>query len=614
MERDLDKKKAARIVILGGGYAGVEAAKRLEKKFRRDQSVEISLIDKNRHHILMTELHEVAGGRVDPESVKISYKKIFGARRVQIHQDSIQDINFEKKLLLSEKGSYPYDYLIVSTGAEPADFGIPGIKEHAYTLWSLEDALAIRSQVDACFEAAGREGDAARRKELLTFTVAGGGFTGVEMMGELIERRKTLCRDHDIPEQEVRLVLVEALPDILNMIGEKSRRKAKAYLKKKGVELALESPITGCSSRGITLKDGSEISSATVIWTAGVKGGSFTEKLPLPNGGAGRKQVNAYMQSPEQGEVYFAGDNLWFLEEEKPVPQIVEVALQTAETAAHNIGVQITGKGRLKEFQSKLHGFMVSLGGRYAVSETSGLRLSGIFAMALKHFINLHYQFGVAGVNVCWNYLRHEILEIRERRSLIGGLAAWRTRGYWVAFLRIFIGVNWVIEGMKKVFEGWLDPSQVQAMFQNPADAASAATGTGEWAAEGAEAAGQAAQALLAEPLGLYSWMMETFVYQAPLLFQFGIVLAEIAIGLALIGGLFTWLASVGSIGLNLMFIMAAMAGKESLWYIAASIVMMGGGGRAFGLDYWVIPWIKHWWNGTALAKRTYLYLGEPRH
>ncbi len=602
-----------KIVVLGGGYAGIEAAKRLEKKFRHSKEVSITLIDRNRYHTLMTELHEVAGGRVEPDSVQISYQKIFGARKVRIVQDTIEDIDFEKKELKSSSESYPYDYMVLSTGAEPADFGIPGIKEHAYTLWSLEDALAIRHRVEDLFRRASREKDPVKRAEMLTFTVVGGGFTGVEMMGELLEERKTLCRRHGIQEDEVRLVLVEALDTILNILSEKPRKKARRYLEKKGVEIRTNSMITDCSADGLTCKDGTAIPSETVIWTAGVQASSFAANLDMPGAKAGRKVVQATMECPDRDGVYAAGDNLWFeSEEEGPVPQIVEAALQTAETAAHNIGVEVSGKGKKKPLKPRFHGFMVSLGGKYAVSETAGLKLSHFPAMALKHLINLHYQFGVAGVNACWNYLRHEILEIKEGRSLIGGLAAWRTRGYWIAFLRMFLGVNWLIEGSKKVMNGWLNPEYVQPMFQNPADAGSSATGTGEWAAEGAEAAAEAGQALLAEPMALYTWMMETFVYQAPLVFQFGIVIIEILLGLAFLGGLLTWLASIGSIGLNLMFLMAAMAGPISLWYIAVSIVMLGGAGRAFGLDYWAVPWMKHWWNGTRLAKKTYLYLGEP--
>ena len=117
---------------------------------------------------------------------------------------------------------------------------------------------------------------------------------------------------------------------------------------------------------------------------------------------------------------------------------------------------------------------------------------------------------------------------------------------------------------------------------------------------------------LLAQPLGMYTWLVDVLVSKAPFFFQAVIVLAEVAIGLALVGGLFTAVAAVVSIGLSLMFIIGAMAGKEVLWYIAASIVMIGGAGRAFGLDHWVMPWLQRQWNRTRFARRTYLYVDEP--
>ncbi|NBK25496.1 MAG: pyridine nucleotide-disulfide oxidoreductase, partial [Spirochaetia bacterium] len=126
------------------------------------------------------------------------------------------------------------------------------------------------------------------------------------------------------------------------------------------------------------------------------------------------------------------------------------------------------------------------------------------------------------------------------------------------------------------------------------------------------EAVQQFAPPVLAEPLALYTWINEVFVSQAPYLFQVLIVLAEVGIGLCFLGGLFTFPAAVVSLGLSTMFLIGALAGKEIFWYMAVSIVMLGGAGRAFGLDYWVMPYLKKLWNKTPLAKKTYLFMGEP--
>ena len=205
-----------KIVILGAGYAGVHAAKKLAKKYKKNNEVEITLIDKNPFHTLMTELHEVAGGRVPEESVKIELSKIFHRTKVNVVVDYIENVDTDKKLVRTKKGEFNYDYLIVGTGSEPAFFGVPGVKENGFTLWSLEDALKIRKHIQERFKAASYESNKEKRKEMLTFVVAGSGFTGIEMAGELLEWKTKLAHDYRVDESEVRLLVVEAMSTILN--------------------------------------------------------------------------------------------------------------------------------------------------------------------------------------------------------------------------------------------------------------------------------------------------------------------------------------------------------------------------------------------------------------
>jgi NADH dehydrogenase len=629
-----------RVVVLGGGYAGVEAVKVLHKSFKKDRSVEITLVDKNPFHTLMTELHEVAGGRVEPESVQISFEKIFVGKRVNRVVDRIRTIDFETKKLVSDRAEYPYDYLVIGAGGEPEFFGIPGIREFAFTLWSFEDALRIRRHVEDMFRRAAAEPDPKRRSEYLTFVVAGAGLTGIELAGELKDWRPVMCRKHHIEESEVRIVVIEALDTVLPTLPARLVQKAARYLSKKGVEVMLKSPIIGAGQDMVLLKGDTSIVAGTFVWTCGIQGCEFAANLRLIKGKCsnrlckfattqgtcglkecqfsrdryvegkrGRLLVNERMQTPDYPEVYVVGDVGWYLEGKKVLPQIVETAVQTGATAAHNIVADIRNAPP-RSHRSNYHGNMVSIGAKWGVAYVGMGRLmiplSGIFALAAKHAINVLHLFGVAGVNQVWEYLRHEFLDVRHHRSVLGGHFAGKTRGYWVAILRVFLGVMWLIEGITKVANGWLKPGNI---FIVPVDGATAATGE---AAGGAAAAAVTQVPLLAQPLGIYTWIVDTFVSKAPFFFQSVIVLAEIAIGLALVGGLFTAVAAVVSIGLSLMFIIGAMAGKEVLWYIAASIVMIGGAGRAFGLDYWVMPWLQRQWNRTRFARRTYLYVDEP--
>lgn len=699
-----------KVVVLGGGYAGVHAAKKMYKAFKKQKdTVEITLIDKFNFHTLMTELHEVAGNRVDEESVKITFNRIFAGTNVRIVQDTILDIDFKKQQLVSSDAAYDYDYLLIGTGAEPTDFGIPGIKENSFTLWSLDDAILLREHIRSLVEEASLEKDLELRKQMMTFAVAGAGFTGIEMLGELVEWLPVLCDEFGLEHDEINLINVEGLSRILPMLPDKPRGKAEKYLEKKGVDVRVNSLIVKAEPDGFTLKDGTMIKTKTLIWTCGVKGGSFCEKLPLTDGKVGRKVVNEYMQSPDHENVFLAGDCIWLIEDERPVPQIVEAAEQTSAVAAHGIIAQVReklglGTEKVKPFKSNFHGYMVSIGGRYAVSHTMGMSMSGIFAMAVKHLVNMIYHQGVCGPNGWWSYLKHEIVDIRHNRSLIGGLAAYKIPSYWMVMLRMFLGINWLIEGVKKVNEGWLsdktgshvywgaavsagdgaeamaaDSAAVETAAETAteaasstayaADATAAASETAETATEAAAetvqaaadataAASEAAEAvvetaqaaadataaasataataaadatasattlvsaaapqfappLLDNPTQLYIWISDTFVAAAPYFFQVMIVLGEVALGLAFLGGAFTFLAAGASIVLSAMLIMGAMASKEIIWYMMVALVMMGGGGRALGLDYWIMPWLKKTWNKTPLAKKSYCYMGEPQY
>ena len=635
-----------KILIVGGGYAGVKAAKVLNKKFKRDRKVQITLVDRNRFHTLMTELHEVAGDRVPQASVKVSYDRIFSGTRVRVVNDEIVDIDLDARRAEGKTGEYEWDRVLFATGGSPADFNIPGVKDNTLSLWSLDDALEIRRHLEVTFRQAALERDEKKRRELMTVVVAGGGFTGVELVGELVEYIPVLCRKYALPEEDVKLINIEALSHILTMLPGQMREKAVSYMESKGVEVITNGLIVKATRTAFHLKNGDVIKAATKVWTCGVKGNCVGNCTDLKEGKAGRKEVDDFMRSPGHHDIFLAGDGVWYLEDGNPVPQIVEAAEQTAETAAHNISVDIEtmlGRkgGQYKTYKGNYHGFMVSIGSKFAVSHTGGISLSGFFAMALKHVVNMYYLFTLAGVNAVWAYLKHEILDIRHGRSLIGSFAEWKVPTYWIVPLRMFLGAMWLIQGIKKATSGWLNKANdfvsVAAPGSDAVSAASAAWGDGgEQAAEAATqvvtqaadavtaatgaadaisvAAGEAAShiALLSEPWGLYVWVSQWTVNLAPFFFQSGIVIFEILIGLALIGGAFTWLAAAASFVFSIMLIVGAMTDASIFWYMAAALAMLGGAGRAFGLDYWIMPFCKKWWNGTALARKTFLYVGEP--
>jgi len=588
-----------KVIILGAGYAGVHAAKLLHKKYKKDLSVDIELIDKNPYHTLMTDLHEVAGNRIDESGVKVNLNKIFKEKRVNVTVDEITNIDFDKKVLHSDNYKYDYDYLIMGTGAEPCFFGVEGAEENSFTLWSLEDALEIKDHIKTMFERAKNERDENKRQRMLSFAIAGGGFTGVEMVGELAEWRDKLCDTYAIDPSNVNISIVEGQEKLLPIISDKLSMKAQKRLENMNVNVLLNSFINKVDENFIELSDGSKVNTNTLIWTAGVQGCGFAEKVGLNIDRSKRIKSNKHLQALDHEDVYLVGDNVYFVEEgeDRPLPQIVETALQTAETAVNNVASKINNSDELESFESNYHGFMVSIGSRYAVSNAGGISLSGFPAMAMKHLVNLHYLWGVAGFSLIWSYLMHEIFHIKENRSLLGGHFANSTPNFWLVPLRLFIGYHWLVEGITKVQDGWLEPGNI-FIIQTATD-----SGATEAAAE------YASEPLLEAVPGFYQWILDTLIAPVAFPMQAMVVVMEIAIGLALIAGLFTFLVSIVSVVLTFNFILSAMAGPEILWYTFGSIALLSGAGRVFGLDYYVMPWLKKKWKNTKFARKTYLLI-----
>lgn len=576
-----------RIVILGAGYGGLQAAKTLNKQLRKHDDVDIMLIDQNNYHTLLTELHEVAGNRVEPSGVRVSIEQVLEYTKIKFVQDQIVRADLENRKLYSNDKEYDFDYLILGIGSEPAYFNIEGMEEHAFPLWSLSDAIRIHDHIINMFEQAAGEKDPEKRKEILTFVVGGGGFTGVEMMGELIEWTRSLCKKYGIPREEVRLIQVEALPTLVPILDTKLIAKIEKYLKKKGVEVLTNSPITAVSPNSLTINNDKVIATRTVIWTGGVKAKSFVKDLGITLGARDRIVVNEYLQTKEYSYVYAIGDNMEFQDEDgKVLPPLVETAMQSADCAAYNVAADIKGKEK-KKLEAKLHGVMVSVGSLFAVAQLSGMPLlSGLPAIIIKHLVNMHYLFGIGGLELVWEYMNHQFFQkSREYNWLLEtgiGHISRRNFTFWLVPLRIWLGVMWLVSGIQKIQSDWL----------------------GDWVLLGLSGATDATSSASITPLtgphspGWYVAIAENIIMPNALLFQKLIVITEIGLGLAFIFGFFTFIAAIVSIGMHINFALGAglpqTNGLPDLWWIAASFAMFAGAGRSFGVDYYLMPFLRN--------------------
>ncbi len=580
-------ERLKKIVVLGAGYGGIEAALDLHRRTRKRNDISITIIDKNHYHTLLTELHEVAGNRVTPDGLMIDLEKVFEYTSVNVVRDKIKKIDFEKQTLISAENSYDYDYLVLAAGSEPTYFGIPGMKEHAYTLWSMEDALKINSHIRSVFKRASLEKDDEKRRNLLTIVVGGGGFTGIETVGELIQWSDELCSDYGIDRNEVSLVVVEALDKILPNLTDRLIEKATAFLEGKGVKVMTRSPITEVTEDSLALKSGETIYTETLIWTGGVQCNAFAASSGLTTNRRGRIEVNEHMQTRDYPNVYAIGDNCYYQksEDEMPMPALVESALQSGKCAAHNIIADITGRKK-EPMKLNLHGVMVSIGSRYAVAKVTGLpQLSGYLATALKHLVNMHYLFGIGGLRFIIDYIDHQLLHNTRKPSPAMSLIPVNLASLWLVPLRIYLGIMWVMSGMEKVNTGWLE----NVMMAGSTDATSSAS---------------ILTLVNSHTPGWYAWIVDNIMIPNAMLFQKMIVVTEIGIGLALIAGLFTFIAAAVAVVMNINFMLST--GLTDYWFFVASIACLGGAGRSFGLDHYVMPYLvrlsKYFWHNKTLA------------
>lgn len=617
---------AKKVLIIGAGYAGIEAAITFNKKKKKD-NLEITLIDKNDYHTLLTELHEVAGNRIPEEGIRINLRSIFKYTDVKVVKDEIKNFDFENKKVSSDNAVYDYDYLILAMGSSPNYFGIPGLKENTLPLWSYEDAIRIREHIKNCFLLASQEKDINKKKRLLTFVVAGAGFTGVEMIGELAIWVKSLCKEYDIDRKDVRLVIVDMLPRILNNLKEENSIKAHRYLEKKlKVEVMLNTRITGANEKGLTY-EGGEIEAGTVIWSAGIKAADSADELELERVNRSKRiKVDEFCRTQYEN-VYCVGD-LGGLSGENGMPfaAMVENAIQTAHGAAENILNDIRGKEQ-KKVTVKFHGTMVSVGNYFCVSEIMGKSLPVWLSIIMKFLVNIHYLWEITGFRGISRYLYHEVLERRQRKIFVEKHWSTRMQAWWLTLLRVFLGGMWLYEGIVKVTEGWFTSPKLASFLGMASDATSAATGSATYITrideivniktgiinfllgtesrlvEGAVISSQQFAKVDLFRFGdfsLMNWFLQNVVLAndgVAMFFQVLVVIFEIIVGLMLLGGAFTFIGSLISVGLLTMFITSTGLYKDSWWMIFASIATMGGAGRAFGLDYYLIPWLNNVWE-----------------
>lgn len=399
------------VVILGGGFGGIEAAKTLKKA-----NVRVTLIDRRNHHLFQPLLYQVAMAGLNPSDIAYPIRSIFRKQKnAEVLLAEVSAVDLQRRVVTHTEGDLSYDYLIMATGAQTGYFGKTEWQKHTVGLKDIDDALEIRRRVLVAFEVAERERNPEIQKQLLTFVVIGGGATGVELAGSLAELARHALSSSDfrrITPKSAQVILLEGAPRILGGFTEDLSSKAVDQLKHLGVEVRTGTMVKNIDEQGVHL-DGSVIRSSTVIWCAGVTATPLTKTLGVKCDRGGRVEVQEDLSVPGHPEAFVIGDACVFLHQDgKPLPGLAPVAMQQGRAASNYIKDTLAGQAR-KKFVYKHRGSMATIGRNRAIADFNGWKMSGYPAWLAFVLAHLFFIVGfrnqlVVLLEWTWSYLTYQ--------------------------------------------------------------------------------------------------------------------------------------------------------------------------------------------------------------
>ena len=394
--------KKTKILIAGGGFAGLYAAKYLDKRLARRPDIEVTLISRENFILFTPMLHEVAAGDLSPGDIVNPLRRIL--RHVNVVQADIQAIDLTTKKIRCVAGvrnmelEFEFDHLLLTIGSETNFFDLQDVRNWAVTMKSLSDAALLRNRMVELLEEASLEKDEATRGELLTFVTAGGGFAGVETTGAVNDFvRETVKFYPSLREETIRVVVVHPGKFLLPELGEELGRYAEQKLSQRKVEIIKGARVAGYDGSVVKLTDNTSIPATTLIWTAGVKPGVAIESLGCKKE-RGRLLVNEYLSVPAVSGLWAAGDCAAVpdgYETGNFFPPTAQHGLREAITAAKNIEAAIDGRP-LKPFVFTTLGQLATIGRRTGVAMVFGFKFSGLIAWAMWRSIYLMKLPGLA--------------------------------------------------------------------------------------------------------------------------------------------------------------------------------------------------------------------------
>jgi len=412
-----------RVVIAGAGFGGLTCARALKRA-----PVEVLLVDRNNYHLFTPLLYQVASALLDPGEIARPVRELVRPlRNVEFRQAEITGADLQRRLLLTDHGPIPYDFLVLATGAQTDFFGNESVARNAFGLKGLDEGLALRNRVLSRFEAARWAKTPEERRSLLSFAIVGGGPTGVELAGAYAELIRLVLRKdfRDLDMNEVRVVLLEAADTLLGAFEPELRAAAKRSLESKGVEVKLGARVAEINQDVIQLAGGGEIQAGTVIWTAGVRASEVGATLGVEVGKQWRVKVAPTLQVPGHPAAFVIGDLAAATDGETLLPMLIPVAMQEARQVARTIA-DMVHNGGASTFRYRDPGIMATIGRNSGVAQLGPVHLSGFLGWGMwlvVHLVNVvSFRSRILVlINWAWDYLLYDrpvrlIVAAREDR------------------------------------------------------------------------------------------------------------------------------------------------------------------------------------------------------